>query len=290
MYRIIGADGKEYGPVTGEQIRQWIHEGRTNAQTKVRLEADTEWKAMSEFSEFAGLLSGPAASPPVLEARSPEEGKLSRLAIASLVLGAVGLFTLGLSALLGLVLGIIALVRINNSRGALRGKGLAIGGTILSAFFALMLPLLLALLLPALAQAKARAQSINCMNNLKQLALAGMMYANDHQGHFPSGDNWCDAVGPYVGGRATFRCPTGDPEQPCHYAFNARLAGLDPKSLTNPARTVLFFETDGGWNRSGGPELLTNRPRHRNAVGLAFADGHCEIRTRTRLADLRWDP
>jgi hypothetical protein len=28
IYKIIGQDGKEYGPVTAEQLRQWIAEGR----------------------------------------------------------------------------------------------------------------------------------------------------------------------------------------------------------------------------------------------------------------------
>ena len=27
-YIIIGGDGKEYGPVSGEQLRQWIADGR----------------------------------------------------------------------------------------------------------------------------------------------------------------------------------------------------------------------------------------------------------------------
>jgi hypothetical protein len=38
MYKIIGADGNEYGPVNDEQIRQWIAEGRANEQTRVRVE------------------------------------------------------------------------------------------------------------------------------------------------------------------------------------------------------------------------------------------------------------
>jgi len=58
MYKIIGADGKEYGPITAEQLRQWIAEGRANAQTKILLEGTTDWKSLSEFPEFA-------ASPPV---------------------------------------------------------------------------------------------------------------------------------------------------------------------------------------------------------------------------------
>ena len=38
MYKIIGADKKEYGPVTGDQLRHWISEGRVNSQTLARAE------------------------------------------------------------------------------------------------------------------------------------------------------------------------------------------------------------------------------------------------------------
>ena len=30
-YTIIGGDQKEYGPVTGDDLRQWMAEGRLNA-------------------------------------------------------------------------------------------------------------------------------------------------------------------------------------------------------------------------------------------------------------------
>ena len=61
MYRIIGADGREYGPISAEQLRQWIAEGRANAQTKVLLEGTTEWKSLGDFPEF--LPAAPAAGP-----------------------------------------------------------------------------------------------------------------------------------------------------------------------------------------------------------------------------------
>ena len=54
MYRIIGADGNQYGPISADQLRQWIAEGRANAQTKVLAEGTTEWKPLSEFPEFFG--------------------------------------------------------------------------------------------------------------------------------------------------------------------------------------------------------------------------------------------
>src|SRR5690242_2570147 len=42
-----------------------------------------------------------------------------------------------------------------------------------------------AFLLPALAQAKERAKAVVCLNNTKQLALAGVMYAGDHEDRLP---------------------------------------------------------------------------------------------------------
>jgi uncharacterized membrane protein len=56
MYKIIGADQREYGPVSAEQVRQWISEGRVNAQTMVRAEGETDWKPLSAISEFADVL------------------------------------------------------------------------------------------------------------------------------------------------------------------------------------------------------------------------------------------
>ena len=68
MYKIIGADQKEYGPVTAEQLRQWLAEGRVNARTLVQAEGAPEWKTLSAFTEFADILpssSVMAGGPPV---------------------------------------------------------------------------------------------------------------------------------------------------------------------------------------------------------------------------------
>jgi prepilin-type N-terminal cleavage/methylation domain-containing protein len=48
-----------------------------------------------------------------------------------------------------------------------------------------VIAILAALLLPALARAKMQAQQTGCMNNLRQVTTAGLMYLNDTQGGFP---------------------------------------------------------------------------------------------------------
>lgn len=48
-----------------------------------------------------------------------------------------------------------------------------------------IIAILASLLLPALAKAKARAQRINCVSNLKQVGLGFRMFSNDHSERFP---------------------------------------------------------------------------------------------------------
>src|SRR6266545_3107206 len=77
MYKIIGADQREYGPVQAEQVRKWIAEGRANAQTKASSEGSSEWKTLADFPEFADLLTAKGAfaqpSPPKIGAEEADK-------------------------------------------------------------------------------------------------------------------------------------------------------------------------------------------------------------------------
>ena len=62
MYYIQGADQKEYGPVSSDQLRQWISENRLNRFSPARADGESLWKTLGDFPEFADVL-GAAASP-----------------------------------------------------------------------------------------------------------------------------------------------------------------------------------------------------------------------------------
>lgn len=145
MYRIIGADGREYGPVAGETLRQWINEGRANAQTWVQAAGATAWRPLSSLTEFAGAFAaagaGAATKPPVavcapiapLPAR-----RTNGMATASLVMGLLAV-TCGCCCcygfpfnLFGVLFALIALAQINRAAGLEEGRGIAITGLVLS--------------------------------------------------------------------------------------------------------------------------------------------------------------
>src|SRR6185503_19039341 len=61
MYKIIGADQKEYGPISAAELQQWINEGRVNGQTPVSSEGGP-WRSLASYPELAGLLAASRAA------------------------------------------------------------------------------------------------------------------------------------------------------------------------------------------------------------------------------------
>ena len=92
MYKIIGADEKEYGPITTDQIRQWITEGRVNAQTKVCAEGTQDWKPLGSFPEFgpaSSTGSSTSSEPSLIPAKPP--GVIKVFGILNIVFGGLAL-------------------------------------------------------------------------------------------------------------------------------------------------------------------------------------------------------
>src|SRR5256885_15556200 len=90
-YKIIGGDGKEYGPIDSAQMRQWISEGRLSAQSLAQAEGGAGWQPLSNFPEFSLQQSAAYVAlekPPV---------SIKVFGIINIIFGSFGLLCLPLS-------------------------------------------------------------------------------------------------------------------------------------------------------------------------------------------------
>ena len=110
MYKIIGADQKEYGPISADQLRQWIGEGRINAATMAQAEGDATWKPVGSIPEFASHFPSTPAAPPLMSAPShggdERPAALSKVSAPAICLMIAGSLTVAFS-ILGIILGLM---------------------------------------------------------------------------------------------------------------------------------------------------------------------------------------
>src|SRR5579863_5526917 len=110
MYKIIGTDGQQYGPVGADQIRRWLAENRANAQTLVQGESSIEWKPLISFPELASDLK---IAPPQITTRiaNPRASNKIPAGICAILLGCFGVhkFILGYTGA-GLVMLLVSVV------------------------------------------------------------------------------------------------------------------------------------------------------------------------------------
>ena len=73
-YKIIGADGKEYGPVALSELQKWVGEGRITGATQVSRSDQQGWSTAASFQELGvrdstgpAPVAAPSAADPVLE-------------------------------------------------------------------------------------------------------------------------------------------------------------------------------------------------------------------------------
>lgn len=140
-----------------------------------------------------------------------------------------------------------------------------------------------------------------CWSNLSQISRALLIYANDYDNQYPEPNQWCDLllkdgyVKPeyLVCPSLIIRCPyTGriilyrpSPRKVrCHFAMNP-----DCK-MTSPSDTVLLFETEEGWNKFGGPELLTTQRHEGEGCNVLFRDNLTSFKRTQDLQKLKWKP
>ena len=178
-------NGQQYGPLALEEVNAHLAAGQFSPDDLAWWEGATEWVPITTVPGI--VLARPAMPPSPRQASGkslPMNVRTSGAAVASLVFGILAIFT-GVTALLGLPLGIWAIIRIKNSQGEFKGTGLAIAGIVCSTFGVLTLLVLAGMLLPALGKAKGKAARIKCESNLKQVGLAFRVFAFDNDDRFP---------------------------------------------------------------------------------------------------------
>ena len=217
-------------------------------------------------------------------------GKRSQMALASLMFGLLGILTLGLTSVVGLILGFVSLARQPEKRaGAL--LGIVVSALTLLFSLAITIPasdLGNSVVIGALETALAQSRTDTVKTELSIYAARAELYACEHDGRLPPPEDWVNAIDVSYEDSRIWRA-----RSPQAYAMNVHLAGKTVDEINSPDRTVLFFERKTGPNvpLAGGPELLPETPPFEVAYLIAFVDGHVEYVGEYKARHfLVWDP
>jgi len=155
------------------------------------------------------------------------------------------------------------------------GVGRVVGGFTLIELLVVIaiIAILASLLLPAMGRAKALAQKTKCTNNLKQMGLGMLLYADDNQGLIPRGNDpiWWQVLTPNLGGQQrkdyakvqVYTCPSyPNKKQLICYVVNAwtfsgpkdqtgsEVVGMTRlEKFQQPSETVYFADNENGPSR-----------------------------------------
>lgn len=180
-----------------------------------------------------------------------------------------------------------------------------------------VIAILASLLLPALSQAKAKAMEAKCLNQLKQIGLATLIYAEDHRGWvqvdapLTPGITWASILGTNQNLRPfdLFVCPVYSPKRFTNWfkTYGVRqdllpeYAGgdfgeiLKTDSIPKPSEYLHVADTTSRGRQGIGAEQYyffrvdsekEVHARHRKKANGLFIDGHVEGATRKRLETL----
>ncbi|MHC4363997.1 MAG: hypothetical protein ACYSTJ_00850 [Planctomycetota bacterium] len=197
-----------------------------------------------------------------------------------------GFGVLGMAILFAVVASFAVIARIKRM-----GIGGRIGGTaidLLAILFSIVLSL--GFIVSGLGEAREHGREVvreseqkGCTANLHRLGFAMSMYYAQHDQEYPAADKWCEELikGGFADSRH-FRCPAAQGGRGCHYAMNPRAMPYSRR------RRVLLFETKGGWNRHGGPEMLSTENHGGRGCHIAFNNGDVEFVPAERFDRLRW--
>ena len=140
-YKIVGEDGKEYGPISAEVLRQWIAEGRVESRTPVFVDGAKEWGFVGLLPEFAGHF--PGSTPSTISPPVPTR-KTSSFATTGLICGILAWPFVCCCCgfpfnLFGMIFSLIGWSQINRHPELYEGRGQAVAGLVLSVLSLLLI-------------------------------------------------------------------------------------------------------------------------------------------------------
>jgi len=131
-----------------------------------------------------------------------------------------------------------------------------------------------------------RVYRLKCEVCLKSLGVSFVLYADEFDGSLPSVESWCDALGKYIIPGMLICLGSNAREDQSSYAMNEFVAGRKLAELSPDL--VLVFESVPGWNKAGGPEMLTTEHHEGKGCNVLFADGYVEFIRPDKISELKW--
>jgi prepilin-type processing-associated H-X9-DG protein len=179
---------------------------------------------------------------------------------------------------LNFLLGIYALIKIKKSKGLLKGYVLSIAGMLMS---------VLAFHYAMMATSSIRPEARIAHSKLEMIKVGKVLrvYSTEYENHYPTANKWCDLLVEHSDIEKTAFCLAAKQKwekDSFQYAINPN---CEPNS---PSDMVLLFEIKGGWNKFGGPEILSIENHYRKGCNVLFNDGHAEFIKPKKIGQLKW--
>ncbi len=118
------------------------------------------------------------------------------------------------------------------------------------------------ILFPVFAKPREKSRQTTCLSQVRQIATALQMYAQDNHGYLPKAENWIEAVTSYLGdSKKMLLCPSDGAnyhEETISYQYNSSLSGVNVNTIISSTETPIVWCLG----------------RHSGGSMIGFADGH----------------